>query len=177
MGQSMHTIATVEIKGGDYKKASEALAKAKALFAEVPDYKGMAKVLETLMGLYLEAGMFFEAVKVGQERCSIFNSAGDMHSEGFALVKLGEVLLENEAHEKASALAQAALGIFASISNMDGLQAAKTLLDGAKHAASVEEIGIALAKASDYTHIPTTLVVDPGLNKRMNAQYVTSMSG
>eukprot|EP00415_Alexandrium_ostenfeldii_P001236 UN1236 len=134
-------------------------------------------VLETLMGLYLEADMFFEAVKVGQDRISIFHDAGDMHSEGYALVKLGQVLLENEAHEKASTLAQAALGIFAGLSNMDGLQAAKGLLDGAKHASSVEEIGIAMAKASDYMHVPTTLVVDPGLNKRMNESYATAMRG
>merc|ERR1719195_890891 len=94
----MHTLASVEAKAGDYKKAAEALAKAKGFFVEAGDVYGQATVMETLMGFYLEAGMFVEAVKAGQDRVSIFHDAGDMYSEGYAMVKLGQVLLQNEAH-------------------------------------------------------------------------------
>lgn len=175
MATCMHTLATAEIKGADYKKASEALAKSKALFVQAGDIYGHATVLDTLMGLYLEAGMYFEAMRVGQDRVALFHDAGDMSGEGFALLRLGQAYLQNEDHDKAEKVAQTALGTFAAISNMDGLQQAKTLLDDAKQAQSVESIGIALSRVQDFVHIPATLIVDPGLTKRVGEAYMSAM--
>mmetsp|Transcript_44649 Transcript_44649/g.124162 ORF Transcript_44649/g.124162 Transcript_44649/m.124162 type:complete len:380 (-) Transcript_44649:111-1250(-) len=175
MARCMHTMATVEIKGADYKKASEAFAKSRALYVQAGDIYGHAMVLESLMGLYLQADMYFEAMKVGQDRVSLFHDAGDMSGEGYALVKLGQAYLQYEDHDKAEQVAQKALGTFAAISDIDGMTQAKTLLDDAKQAQSVESIGIALSKVQDFVHIPATLIVDPGLTKRVGEAYMSAM--
>jgi len=167
----MHDIAKAEATGGDYKKASEAVVKAKALYAEAGDNYGQAAVLETLMGFYLEADMYFEAVKVGQERVSLFHEAGDMTSEGFALLKLGQVQLQNEDHEKAEKMAELALSMLAGMGNLDGMKQAKDLLDDAKHEGTREKLGVALHSLRDHIHIPSTLIVDPGLNSRVMESF------
>merc|ERR1712048_352359 len=170
----------------DTFRAVKQMQKSMAIFEEMGDkskaaacmhFRGDASVMETMMTMFLDAGMYYEAVKIGKERCTTFHNGGDMQGEGMALVKLGSVMMENEAHEKASKIAEAALGIFAGINDMAGLKSAKDLLDGAKHARVVEEINVALNKASEYMHIPSTLVVDPGLNKRIQDAYSTAMQG
>lgn len=173
MAVIMRKIAKVQAGAGDYANAFLSLSTAKQLY--VDDYFGQAAVLETLMDLYLEAGMYFEAIKLGQDRVNIFHDAGDMTSEGFALLKLGTVQLQSEDHEKAEKMAELALGMLAGVGNMEGMKQAKDLLDDAKHEAAREKIGMALHSIRDYVHIPSTLIVDPGLNSRVTEAYSGSI--
>lgn len=174
-GSCMLSVATVEKSAGEVKKAAEALQKATDLFVEAADVTGQAATLETTMGMLLDAGMYKDAVKVGKERVTIFRNAGDMHSEGKALLKLGDVMMKNDDYEKASRCAEAAMGLFGN--DMEALMSAKELMDGAKHAKAAEEIEASIAKASEGMHVPATLIVDPGLNKRITGDWAKAITG
>mmetsp|Transcript_69685 Transcript_69685/g.197476 ORF Transcript_69685/g.197476 Transcript_69685/m.197476 type:complete len:133 (-) Transcript_69685:106-504(-) len=131
--------------------------------------------MDTLIGLYIEADMFFVAVKECQNQVTVLHQGGDMQGEGKALVKLGNILLQHEDHDKARKIAEAALGIFAGINDMEGLQSAKELLDASNAAKTVEDIGMAMQRAADFMHVPSTLVVDPGLSRRIGDAYASAM--
>jgi len=173
---SMHTIATVEKQAGDIKKAAEALQKAKDLFTEAGDIKGQATVMETMMDMLVDGGLYAEALKVGKQRAALCRDGGDAQGEGRALLKLGDAMMRSDDHEKAGRVAEAAMGVFAGVNDMAGLQSAKELLDGAKHGRAVEEIEASLSKVAETMHVPRTLVVDPGLNKRVSASWGSAIT-
>mmetsp|Transcript_67917 Transcript_67917/g.212454 ORF Transcript_67917/g.212454 Transcript_67917/m.212454 type:complete len:379 (-) Transcript_67917:85-1221(-) len=165
----LHSIAKIE--SGDVKKAADAIHKAKDLYAEAGDVRGQAAVLETAMTMLLDGGLFFEAVKVGKQRATLFREAGDASEEGRALLKLGDVYMKNDDAEKAGKVGEVAIGIFAGVNDMEGMKSAKDLVDGAKHAVAVTEIEASISKASSAMHVPKTLIVDPGLNKRVTGAF------
>lgn len=171
----MHTVATVEKNAGDIKKAADALQKASALFVESGDYRGHAMGLDTTMDMLLDAGMYRDAIKVGKERVTIFRNAGDMQGEGKAMMRLGDVMMKNDDYEKAGKCAEVAMGLFVNINDMEGLTSAKGLVDGAKHAQVAADIEASIAKASCGMHVPATLIVDPGLNKRITGDFTRAL--
>jgi len=170
---ALHTAAIVQ--KSDVKKASVSLTKAKALYSEAGNVHGEAAVLETTMTMLLDAGMYFEAVKVGKERIKLFSSAGDSASEAKAMLKLCGVFMENGDHEKCTTLAEVAMGMLAGIGDLENIGVARSLLDGAKHAKAVEEIEASVSIASVGMHVPKTLLVDPGLNKRITSAFGTAI--
>lgn len=172
----MHSLAMVEKGAGDVKKAADALQKAKELFAEAGDTRGESLVLDTVMGMLVDGGLYFDAIKVGKQRIMLFHNSGDASEEARAMVALGDVMMKNDDHEKAAKLAENALGIFAGVNDMDGLKSAKEMLDGAKHAKAVEEIETSISKVSPGMHVPKTLLVDPGLNKRITGAWGTAIT-
>jgi len=123
------------------------------------------------MTMLLDGGLFFEAVKVGKQRATLFREAGDASEEGRALLKLGDVYMKNDDAEKAGKVGEVAIGIFAGVNDMEGMKSAKDLVDGAKHAVAVTEIEASISKASSAMHVPKTLIVDPGLNKRVTGAF------
>jgi len=129
--------------------------------------------LATLVDLHCSVGMYVEAVMFGKNWVTLCRKAGDNFNEGMALVKLGRIMLENANCDKATQLAETALAIFAEIGNTTGTKAARDLLDSANRAKAIEEIGQALHKVADLVHIPTALIIDPNLNKRMGRAYVS----
>lgn len=172
-----HLLAEVAIKASDFKKAAEYLGTARALYGDASDFKGQAAVLTTLQGLYLQAGMYVEAVGLGQKRCEIFQDAGDVSGQGEAMTKLAEIMLDNEDHVNAFKVATEALNLLMSTGDYDKMKLAKDVADEAEKAKRVEEIGMALHKAGEWTNIPTSLIVDPGLNKRITDNYAGAMRG
>jgi len=170
----MHTAAVVE--KADVKKAAECLHRARDLFAEAGDHRGQGMVLETIMGMLLDGCMYSQAVKVGKDRVAMFEESGDVAEQARAMLKLGEVYMNNSDCDRASKIANVAMGIFGGVGDMEGMKSAKDLMDGAKHAMAVEEIETSVAKCSDAMHVPKTLLVDPGLNKRITGAFGTAIS-
>mmetsp|Transcript_27716 Transcript_27716/g.79606 ORF Transcript_27716/g.79606 Transcript_27716/m.79606 type:complete len:379 (+) Transcript_27716:69-1205(+) len=169
-----HTIAKIE--AADAKKAAEAVHKAKDLYAEAGDVRGQAAVLETAMDMLITGGLYYEAVKVGKGRISLFQDAGDISEQARAMLKLGDVYMKNDDYERAMKVGEVAMQTFAAVNDMDGMRNAKELQDGAKHAKAVEEIEASISKASSAMHVPKTLIVDPGLNKRITGAFGTAIS-
>mmetsp|Transcript_53931 Transcript_53931/g.167338 ORF Transcript_53931/g.167338 Transcript_53931/m.167338 type:complete len:173 (+) Transcript_53931:69-587(+) len=163
----MHAAATVEVTAASYKKAAEYLAKSQALYIEAGDFHGRAKAMESLMDLYLEADMYVEAVRVAKERVTVFHDGGDMQGEGKALLRLGGILLDHGDFARAKTMAELAVNVFVGIGDYDSINGAKAIMDGAEKAKTIEDINTALVWANDYTHVPITLVVEPGLTKKI----------
>merc|ERR1739845_310579 len=136
----------------------------------------MSDAYDVLVDMMKAEGKYVEAVKLAKERTSALHDAGDMSKEAYSLLKLGELLLDSGANVKAGKVAEVALGMFAGMNDMGGMKAGKELMDGAKQAALVADIEVTLTSASEYMHIPTTLVVDPGLNKRIQERYQQAVS-
>merc|ERR1712039_1078583 len=166
----------IELHAGNPGKAVEAVSKARELYASCGNVVGQAAAMETIMGLYLEVDMYTEAVKLGKEVCELYRGAGDKQREARALVKLGSIMLDNQDHDKAGKVAEVASGIFAGINDNLGLKDARDLLEAAKSARVAEEISIAINTCSNMMHVPPTLVVDPGLSKRIQESYTTAIS-
>merc|ERR1712124_205658 len=123
-----------------------------------------------------EGGKLAEAITLAKERITTLHDAGDMGKEAYSLLKLGELLLEAKACDKAGKVAEVAMNMFAGMNDMGGMKATKELLDGAKQASLVADIELTLSSASEYMHIPTNIVVDPGLNKRIQERYAQAVS-
>merc|ERR1712061_363567 len=170
------TLAKVEVAGGDAAKATAAATSAKGLFMEAGDTKGMGDTYDVLIDMMKAEGKYADALKLAKERTSTFHDAGDMNGEAYSLLKLGELLLESGETVKAGKVAEAALGMFAGMNDMGGMKAGKELMDGAANAKTVEAIEVTLSAASEYMHIPTSLIVDPGLNKRIQEKYSQAVS-
>merc|ERR1740129_190161 len=144
------TMATVEKNAGDVKKAAESLQKS--------------------------LDMYSEAIKVAKRRVALAQASGDSGAEGFALMKLGDVALKNGDHERAAKAAEVAMGIVGNSGMYGEMGQAKELMDGAEHAKKVEEIETTVAKARGSIHVPTHIIVDPELNKRVNSQWSTAIA-
>lgn len=172
-----HLLAGVAIKASDFKKAAEYLSAAKTLYADASDFKGQAAVLTTLQSLYLQAGMYVEAVGLGQKQCEIFQDAADVGGQGEAMTKLAEIMLDNDDHANAYKVATEALNLLMSTGDYEKMKVAKEVADEAEKAKRIEEIGMALHKAGEWTNIPTSLIVDPGLNRRIVDNYASAMRG
>eukprot|EP00420_Gonyaulax_spinifera_P037147 CAMPEP_0197875032 /NCGR_PEP_ID=MMETSP1439-20131203/4386_1 /TAXON_ID=66791 /ORGANISM="Gonyaulax spinifera, Strain CCMP409" /LENGTH=130 /DNA_ID=CAMNT_0043494203 /DNA_START=21 /DNA_END=413 /DNA_ORIENTATION=- len=129
-----------------------------------------------MMDMLLDGDMYFEAVKVAKKRAELARTGGDTAEEGLALLKLGEVYLKNGDHEKAEKVAEVALGVFGNSGMFGEMGQAKELQDGAKHAKVVEEIETSMEKARVSMHVPTSIIVDPGLNKRVNSTWGTAIA-
>lgn len=170
-----HTLAKVAVAAEDFKKASGYLATARELYAGAGDFQGQAAVIATLQGLYLQAGMYSEALVAGQKQCELFQEAGDMSAQAKAMIRLAETMLDNEDHESALKVATDAMNVCVPIGDYDGMQAAKTCMDAANKSKKIEEINIALLAASEWTNIPTSLIVDPGLGARVAGDFATAV--
>jgi len=132
-------------------------------------------VLTTLQGLYLQAGMYVEAVGLGQKKVEIFQDAADVSGQGDAMTKLAEIMLDNDDHVSAYKTATAALELLMNIGDYDKMKVAKDLADEAEKAKRIEEIGMALHKAGEWVNIPTSLIVDPGLSRKITDNYASAM--
>merc|ERR1712032_355221 len=62
------------------------------------------------------------------------------------------------------------------VAGNDATKAGKELMDGAAHSKLVEDINVTLSHATDYMHIPASLVVDPGMTKRIQGRYNEAVS-
>mmetsp|Transcript_131594 Transcript_131594/g.256357 ORF Transcript_131594/g.256357 Transcript_131594/m.256357 type:complete len:380 (-) Transcript_131594:75-1214(-) len=173
MATCMHSIAEIEARGNSFHKALASLKESRRLFAEVRSDRGQAIVLATLVDLYCSAGMYVEAVTHGKDWVTLCHKAGDNFTEGMALVKLGKIMLESAHYDKATQLAEAAQAVFAGVGNTTGTEVAQDLLDTVNRAKASEEIGRTLYKVADLMHVPTSLIIDPNLNKRMGRAYVS----
>merc|ERR1740129_1004141 len=170
------TIATVEKNAGDVKKAAESLQKSLDLYSSAFNLNGQLDALSTMMDMLLEGDMYTEAIKVAKRRVALAQASGDSGAYGFALMKIGDVALKNGDHERAAKAAEVAMGIFGNSGMYGEMGQAKELMDGAEHAKKVEEIETTVAKARGSIHVPTHIIVDPDLNKRVNSQWSTAIA-
>lgn len=170
----MHTIGVIE--KADVKKAAEKLHKAVELFTEAGDAAGRCGVMETIMEILLDNGLYYDAVNIGKERINVFRGVGDTAGEARAMLKLGDVYRKNGDHDRASKVGEACMGSFAAVNDMEGMKAAKDLMDGAKHDKDVEEMETSIAKVADQMHVPKYLLVDPGLNKRITSAFDSALT-
>merc|ERR1719277_398983 len=167
----LHRIAELEVQGGEPEKAVLAMEKARASFKAVGDYKGEAQVMGTERDMHLQSGSFVEAMRVAKETVTHYHNAGDTKLEGRALLKVSELLIDNNDTARGQRVAEVAMGIFSQISDGDGMKDAWEMMGAVKHAAAKAEMQKVIEMNSDFMHVPKTLVVDPGLNKRIQAAY------
>merc|ERR1712050_37845 len=161
---------------GDSAKATAAVELAKALFMEAGDTPGMAEAADVAITMLKEEGKTMEALKLAKAKVAALHDAGDMYSEAYGLLKLAELLLDIGEPDKAGKVAEVALGMFAGMNDMGGMKQGKELMDGAKQASLVKDIEMTLGAASEDMHIPSSLIVDPGLNKRIQERYAQAVS-
>merc|ERR1712190_76271 len=162
VGSCYVTMASIEIKGKDFGKVADYSGKATAIATEIGDVKVAGAAADVLVDMAIAQG----------DTVAALNNA---KAEGNALVKLGEILLKGGAFEKAGKVAEMSLGIFYGINDTEGMQKGKALMDGAKHAKVCQEISNTVAAMEDYTHVPTKLIVDPGLNTRIQTKYLEAV--
>lgn len=173
----MNLVAGVESKAGDTKKAAEAVQKSQALYAEAGDTKGQAAALKTAMTMLIDGGMYLEALKVGRQRVTLFVNSGESWEQANALMELADVMMKNDDWDKAAKCAEVAMGLYATQNYMEGMTNARAVMDGAKHAKAADEIEVSIAKAASGMHVPSTIIVDPGLNKRITGDFAKAITG
>mmetsp|Transcript_34088 Transcript_34088/g.86246 ORF Transcript_34088/g.86246 Transcript_34088/m.86246 type:complete len:383 (+) Transcript_34088:98-1246(+) len=167
----LHRIAQLEIQGSDPEKAVETMEKARGAFNAVKDYKGEAEVMGTERDMHLQEGRFAEAMRVAKETVTHYHKAGDTKLEGRSLLKVSELLLDNNDVDRAQKVAEVAMGVLSQASDPDGTKDAWEMMGAIKHARVKTEMQQVIELNSDFMHVPKTLVVDPGLNKRIQAAY------
>merc|ERR1712187_791254 len=144
---------------------------------EAGDTTGVADSYGVLIDMFKADGDFVGAAKLAKESVTALHDAGDIHGEAYALLKLGELFIDSGENTKAGKVGEVAMGMFAGLNDMQGMMAGKELMDGAKSAGLIADIETTLSAASEYMHIPSTLIVDPGLNKRIQERYSQAVSG
>merc|ERR1712187_676609 len=115
------------------------------------------------------------ALASAKEVIGIFHAGGEMKSEIKALDRLASLYLKYGYHEKAAKVAEMALGVAYGLNDQEDMAAAKSMLDGAKHSKVCEEIEVTVARMQDYCHVPIKLIVDPGLQTRVQAKYIDAV--
>merc|ERR1712113_1251290 len=100
------------------------------MYSDAGNSKGVGEVMDTHIELLLSQKKYAEAVVVAKKKVGVFNQSGDTKAEAHALVHLGVHLLTASQPAKAEKVAEVALGMFAGMNDMDGMKAAKELLDG-----------------------------------------------
>merc|ERR1712129_157979 len=121
--------------------------------------------------MHLEAGNFVKAVEAAKQIVTLFHDATDTRGEGRALLKLAEMLLGNNDIERARKVAEVALGILSEAQDKEGMQQGMEMMGAVKHATVNMEMQQIIDLNRDFMHVPKSLVVDPGLNKRIQAAY------
>merc|ERR1712232_81789 len=155
-------MASIEITGKDFGKVADYAAKATAVATEIGDVKVGGAAADVLVDMAIAQGDTIAALNNAKAAAGVYHQGGDSKGEGNALVKLGKV-------------AEMSLGIFYGINDTEGMQRGKALMDGAKHAKVCQEISNTVAAMEDYTHVPTKLIVDPGLNTRIQTKYLEAV--
>mmetsp|Transcript_63718 Transcript_63718/g.164028 ORF Transcript_63718/g.164028 Transcript_63718/m.164028 type:complete len:187 (-) Transcript_63718:77-637(-) len=168
---ALHKAGSVDLTGGETEKAVDAFTKAKDLYREVGDHRGAAEVMGSIRDMHLNASRFTDGVQVQKDIVTLFHNAGDAKGEAKALIKIAEMLLSKSEVAKANKVAEVAMGIMATIQDRDGMKDAYEMLGAVKHARVKEEIEFVIDRNSDFMHMPRSLIVDPGLNKRITEEY------
>mmetsp|Transcript_73605 Transcript_73605/g.215706 ORF Transcript_73605/g.215706 Transcript_73605/m.215706 type:complete len:386 (-) Transcript_73605:68-1225(-) len=168
---ALHKAGSMDLAGGETEKALDAFGKAKDLYGQVGDHNGMAAVMTSIKDMHSSAGRFVESVQVQKEIITLFHNAVDPRGEGKALLKLAEMLLGKNEIAKASKVAEVAMGMFATLQDRDGMKDAMECLGAVKHARVKAELESVIDRNSDFMHVPRSLIVDPGLNKRITDEY------
>merc|ERR1712187_461860 len=135
-----------------------------------PSAGGAAK--KVLVDMALAKDEYPMAVAAGKDLISYYRSKGDSKMEATTLLQLGQIMLDKGDHVKGGQLAEMALGIFYGLSDQENMQKGKALLDKAKEAKVAEDIEITVSKMEDYVHTPLQLIVDPGMQTRLQGKYI-----
>merc|ERR1712050_247493 len=114
----------------------------------------------------------FEAIALGKKLVGFCHEAGDAKGEADALCRLATIYLGGGKHEQGGKVAEMALAILYGINDQEAMTKAKQLVDSSKHAQVAEEIEVTVSKMSDYCHVPQKLIVDPGLQNRVQTKYL-----
>merc|ERR1712061_560130 len=102
----------------------------------------------------------------------IYHTAGEAKLEVKALIRLGSLYLKHDYHEKAGKVGEMALGIAYGLNDQEAMKIGKALVDSAKHAKVCEEIDVSVSRMQDYCNVPVNLIVDPGLQTRVQSKYI-----
>merc|ERR1711879_984354 len=115
------------------------------------------------------------AINAAKKVIGSYHEGSDTKLETQALIKLAGLYLTYGYHEKAAKVAEMALGVAYGLNDNEDMTTAKNMLDGAKHTKVCEEIEVSVARMQDYTHVPVKLIVDPGLQTRVQTKYIEAV--
>lgn len=164
-------LATIYYTDGEVEKGDDAVKAAREVFKGLEDFTGEAEVLGAQRDFYLESGRFAQALEKAKELVSLHHSASDQSSEGRALLRLSEMLLGNNDLQRAQRVAEVALGVLNEAQDGDGLKQGIEMLGAIKNASVKMEMQQVIELNRDFMHVPKSMVIDPGLNKRIQAAY------
>jgi len=167
----LKALANIEVIDGTAEKASEAFATAKQAYKALRDHTGEAEVMNAERLMHLEAGRFVEAMEIGKKIVTLFHEAMDRKAEGMALLRIAEMLLGNNDLPRSFKVCEVALGILSEIQDADGMKEGMDIMGALKHASVKNEMQSVIEMNKDFMHVPKSLVVDPGLNKRIQSAY------
>jgi len=169
--ESWQAVADIELQAQCHEKALAALAKARAIFQQTKNHAGQASVLADEQRVHLSAGSFGEAMRAAKEAVTVNHDAGDRLAEGRALLRVSELLLENNDVARGQKVAEVAVGILSETMNQEAIAQGFEMLGALKHAAVRLEMENSIMMNADYMHMPKHLVVDPGFSKRLQDSY------
>jgi tetratricopeptide (TPR) repeat protein len=167
------SMAGIELKAQDYAKVVDYCDKAKA--TADGDSKVSGAAAEVMVEMALSKGDIPGALSKAKTVIGEYHSGGDAKLETKALLRLASLYVTHGYHEKGAKVAEIAIGLAYGMNDQEDMAAAKSILDGAKHSKVCEEIEVSVARMQDYCHVPATLIVDPGLQPRVQAKYVDAV--
>merc|ERR1712187_596780 len=167
------SMAGVELTAQDYAKVVDYCEKATATAPGDSKVAGAAATVKVDMEVTKED--IPAALTAAKKVIGIYHEGGDTKLETKALTCLASLYLKYGYHEKAAKVAEMALGVAYGLNDQEDMAAAKSMLDGAKHSKVCEEIEVTVARMQDYCHVPIKLIVDPGLQTRVQAKYIDAV--
>merc|ERR1712037_60426 len=168
---AFHTIANIELQGGDLGKSAAAVNSAQEIYKSLGDADGQAACMTTTMDSLLHKGLYVEAIELGTQKVQILHESGNRKGEADAMLSLAKILIANKDFKQADEIAGGALTLMMDVRDRDGSSVAKTLVDDAKRSRVETDIRSQLDANKHLFHVPDALVVDPGMNKRIQEEY------
>eukprot|EP00931_Biecheleriopsis_adriatica_P011695 TRINITY_DN112775_c0_g1_i1.p1 TRINITY_DN112775_c0_g1~~TRINITY_DN112775_c0_g1_i1.p1 ORF type:complete len:434 (+),score=122.73 TRINITY_DN112775_c0_g1_i1:85-1386(+) len=166
-----HLLAQVQGAAHDIQEATQSVTNVRTLCKSLKDHVAEVKAMQSLVTTYLDNDLYQEGVKVAQEMVSICHDHGDRQREADSLVFLGQQMLRNYDYLGAEKVGSVAENLYKSLRDQDGAGKAKKVKEAAEHGMKSERIEHALARHQAFLHLPKTLIIDPGRQKRMQDSF------
>jgi len=164
-------VANIESQGNDLTKASKAANAAHEIFNTLGQQDGIAKSKGVLIDILLKQDKFYEAVQLAKERIEVLFAANDRAGAGKAFMEMSKMGSDKNDWRMADGYAQAAMGQYMEIRDMDNFNLAQEASNAAKRLRIKSEVSMALKMNADFRHVPKDCIIEPGLPQRVMAEY------
>eukprot|EP00747_Dinoflagellata_sp_TGD_P162270 gnl/TRDRNA2_/TRDRNA2_179688_c0_seq1.p1 gnl/TRDRNA2_/TRDRNA2_179688_c0~~gnl/TRDRNA2_/TRDRNA2_179688_c0_seq1.p1 ORF type:complete len:406 (-),score=131.25 gnl/TRDRNA2_/TRDRNA2_179688_c0_seq1:178-1251(-) len=165
-------VARIETQANDVEKATDMIKKALALFYQTGNVLGQAEALNVFIALHQAKENLAQVIKTSQDVCKLLEK-NQLYSElAYALLRLGQIYMDAEIVEEANSKAEKAMGIFFELKDKQGMEMTKEFLKKCTHQRYRLRIIEVLESYGEFCSMPSTLIVDPGMQERIKEEYM-----